>query len=286
MKGILIYDKGSAFYNKSGIAIYLEQAKILGISLQLVYYEDITYGICKNQYYVKWKECTVSDIVFAINRCRDYRLAKHLEEMGIRVFNNSKVNRIGNHKWETYDFLSRFHIPMPDTCFLSNDKIKNYLLNCKNTVVVKAVRGHGGSQVCLFEPNKLQDIEQIYAIMGREDVVVQPYLPGKGQDLRVYVMGNAVIGAVLRSATKDFRSNYSLGGEASTYTLKGEELILVNRIIDCFSFDYVGIDFLIQEDGSLLFNEIEDVVGARMLYECTNLDAIRLYMKYIYDTLK
>ncbi len=285
MKGILIYDKESAEYNKNGIAIYLKEAKKHGMTLTLVYYEELYYGIMDNLFYIEYEGKLVTDLDFAINRSRDYRLAKHLESMGVRVFNNSFVNRIGNHKWETYEYLLGYQIPMPDTIFVANQNIGQYLSSCKNKVVVKAVHGHGGNQVCCYHPDRPEEMESIIKTMANEDVVIQPFIKGNGQDLRVYVIGEDIIGAVLRTATKDFRSNYSLGGRVELYQLNENEISKVRQITNCLSLDYAGIDFIIQEDGTLLFNEIEDVVGARMLYECSNIDAIGLYMEYVFKTL-
>ena len=285
MKGILIYDKESAEYNKNGIAIYLKEAKKHGMTLTLVYYEELYYGIMDNLFYIEYEGKLVTDLDFAINRSRDYRLAKHLESMGVRVFNNSFVNRIGNHKWETYEYLLGYQIPIPDTIFVANQNIRYYLSYCKNKVVVKAVHGHGGSQVCCYHPDRPEEMESIIKTMANEDVVIQPFIKGNGQDLRVYVIGEDIIGAVLRTATKDFRSNYSLGGSVELYQLNENEISKVRQITNCLSLDYAGIDFIIQEDGTLLFNEIEDVVGARMLYVCSNIDAIGLYMEYVFKTL-
>lgn len=285
MIGILIYDKESAEYNKAGIKIYEEEAVKYSLNLRLVYYEDLYYGIKNNKYCLWEKEVPITNLQFAINRCRDYRLAQHLELMGVRVFNNSVINKIGNHKWDTHQYLAKFNIPMPDTRFVLNRKLKEYLALVETDVVVKAVHGHGGSQVCLYKPKEEKQIEAICEIMDGEDVVIQPYLKGKGQDLRVYVIGNRIIGAVLRMANKDFRSNYSLGGNVRAYDLNAKEITQVEEIMSHFAFDYVGIDFLIQEDGTLLFNEIEDIVGARMLYHCSDVDPIRLYVKLIHKTL-
>ena len=44
--------------------------------------------------------------------------------------------------------------------------------------------------------------------------------------------------------------------------------------------DYVGIDFLFNNN-KLVFNEIENVVGARMVYSLTNIDIGDLFIKYI-----
>ncbi|MDF2611730.1 MAG: hypothetical protein K0R92_3204, partial [Lachnospiraceae bacterium] len=42
---------------------------------------------------------------------------------------------------------------------------------------------------------------------------------------------------------------------------------------------------IIGDQGELIFNEIEDVVGARMLYQCTDINLVRLYLNYIKENL-
>ena len=39
----------------------------------------------------------------------------------------------------------------------------------------------------------------------------------------------------------------------------------VNQVVQVFDFGMVGIDFILDENNHWLLNEIEDVVGARML---------------------
>ena len=46
-------------------------------------------------------------------------------------------------------------------------------------------------------------------------------------------------------------------------------------------FDFVGIDFILDENGQFLFNEIEDVVGTRTLYKHYEIDVVQTYLKYI-----
>ena len=47
--------------------------------------------------------------------------------------------------------------------------------------------------------------------------------------------------------------------------------------LDC---DFVGIDF-IKLRGGWVLNEAEDVVGTRMLYSLTQIDAAELYLRHI-----
>ena len=95
------------------------------------------------------------------------------------------------------------------------------------------------------------------------------------------MIGNRIIGAVERTATKGFKSNFSLGGQVRPCRMDKKLCDYVQVICAVFSFGMVGIDFLVNEAGDVLLNEIEDVAGARMFYECypqTNI--LREYFAY------
>ena len=131
--------------------------------------------------------------------------------------------------------------------------------------------------MCLYDGNA----EEILRIMGRSDMVAQEKVGNKNSDLRVYVIGKTILASVLRESNEGFRANFSLGGRVSLYELSDKERHLVQRIIDLFDFDMVGIDFILDDNGNLVFNEIEDVVGARMLYQCSDIDIVKEYLQYL-----
>jgi glutathione synthase/RimK-type ligase-like ATP-grasp enzyme len=94
-----------------------------------------------------------------------------------------------------------------------------------------------------------------------------------------------MITAMIRVSTNDFRSNYCLGGMVYPYSLSKEERKMVEEVIDQFEFGMVGIDFIFH-NGKMVFNEIEDVVGARMLYEHTNIDIVKEYVNFIAERIE
>ena len=106
-----------------------------------------------------------------------------------------------------------------------------------------------------------------------------------GKDLRVWVIGGEIICSILRENDSDFRSNFCLSGRATPYNLNEKETALVKKIISLVDADYIGIDFLFHNN-NLVFNEIEDTVGARMVYEKTDIDILNLYCEYIKNRLK
>ena len=59
----------------------------------------------------------------------------------------------------------------------------------------------------------------------------------------------------------------------------------INKLHTALDFDFVGVDF-IRNGGRWVLNEIEDVVGTRMLYSLTDIDAADRYIEYILGKLK
>lgn len=300
----IIYFREAAIYNREYIRFYIEEGRKLGIEIRLVLVEDIEFGVRSNHWFITIDKKEVDYPDFVINRTIYPLLSRQLELLGIKVYNNSVVSEICNDKARTYQFLAKTGIPMVDSCFYQNGRMKEVLLSVAEPTVVKAVEGHGGQQVFLATPDKLelnkscpeidtssdlgllsQAYKSILQGMGNSDFVVQPLVGNKYQDLRVYVIGNEIIAAVLRTAKDGFKSNFSLGGEVRRYDLSVKERILTKTIIDQFEFGLVGIDFIKGDQGELIFNEIEDVVGSRMLYQCSDINIVELYLKYILKSL-
>ena len=298
----LIYRKEDAVRNRAYIELYRTYAPQYGLECEIVYVENLKYGVRNGKpYLTKVSEQTekTADLFSGTARCEgenclntfpDFAIVrtilpslnKQLERMGIPCMNNYQVSRICNDKAECYRYLSGRGIPIPDTLFVANREIAGFLERCPGGTVLKAVDGHGGSQVCLYDGNA----EEILRIMGRSDMVAQEKVGNRNSDLRVYVIGGKVIASVLRESNEGFRANFSLGGSVSLYSLKESEQELVQKIVDLFDFDMVGIDFILDDSGNLVFNEIEDVVGARMLYQCSDIDIVKEYLSYISKKIK
>ncbi|BBF42074.1 ribosomal protein S6 glutaminyl transferase [Lachnospiraceae bacterium KM106-2] len=286
MKAWLIYDTDGARKNAAYIKMHEEEGKKLGIEFIVLYTERITYGIKSGIWFLEYDGKTMERPDFVINRSINPLLSKQLEYMQYPLFNDAKTATICNDKARTYQYVASLSIPMVDTLFVNNRILRSTLENAEDKKVIKAVAGHGGSQVCLYDPSSMgeKEMEAILKIMNDSDVVVQPYVEGRKQDLRVYVIGDKIVGAVLRHAKSGFKSNYSLGGEVSSYQLSEQEVAVVDKICNAFQFGLVGIDFLIGSNGELIFNEIEDVVGARMLYATSDINLVREYLQFIIRT--
>ncbi len=277
----LIYSEDDAVKNKTYISFYEKEGEKLGLIMQLLIAEKLSFGVKENVLYLSCSEEELRPPKFVIVRTIYPFLSRHLEMMGYSVWNNAFIAEMCNDKAKTYQYLAGTGIQMPDTSFIKFSLADQVLerTEIKNSdYVIKAVDGHGGTSVFLYNNDRKADLIRS---MKSSDMVLQPRIGTKNKDVRVYVIGNKIIAAILRIGKNDFRSNFSLGGEVCLYDLKQQEKFLVEKIITKFDFGLVGIDFIIDDNDDLIFNEIEDVVGARMLYQCTDINLVRLYLEYI-----
>lgn len=249
-------------------------------NVQLIIVNQLSFGIVngKMTFFYKGEMVDVPD--FSVSRVIFPFLLETLEACGVKVFNNSITSAICNDKRKTYLTVNDENIPILSTLFCDRQFMDGGNQNLIDyPLIVKSSAGHGGESVFWVNDSKqkgntIDSLDDNYYV---EQEVGYPF----GRDLRVYIMGGKIIASVLRES-QNFKSNYSLGGKACLYELSDEESELVYRIIAKMptEMDFVGIDFLVC-DKNLYFNEIEDVVGTRMLYSCTNIDAAAMYVKYI-----
>lgn len=226
----------------------------------------------------------LKDIDFVINRTRDSLIGKHFEKMGCKVFNNSEVTEICNHKGKTHQLVNSHGIPSVKTILGNVHYFSPTMLPFSYPVVLKSVSGHGGSEVYLLK-NELE-LATHFANLRTEDFILQEPCTNPGVDIRVFALGGEIVAAVKRFCPTDFKSNYSLGGSATAYHLQPHEKQLVEQILSLLPFDFIGIDFILNQEGDLLFNEIEDVVGTRTLYlNYPDIDIVDQFLSYIDVTL-
>lgn len=267
----LVYDEKGAQRNRDYIAMHMEMASRFQIGLELVMVSELQERIRGEK----------PDFVIFRSICPAW--TKKLEEEGIQCFNNSAVSEICNDKEKTIAYVKKHtngSVFTLDTERYRAEELNEELLAKHRQCVIKAVAGHGGTQVFSTEEN----IEKIRAGIGTQDFIIQPMCRNDG-DIRVYVIGKEIIASVKRTPREGFKSNFSLGGHVERYHLNEQQREKVNRLLELFDFGLAGIDFF-DSDGEFVFNEIEDVVGARMLYQCCpEIDLLERYFSFIVDKM-
>ena len=258
MRGYVYYTDDEALRNRGFIDDLMKEAERTGIDLQLLIGE----------------EQPDANADFILFRDRNPELARQFERQGFRLFNRAEVNRIANDKLRSFELATLLGVAAVPTKRVKHvDQIDSY------PCVLKTVDGHGGSEVVLC--TSATQAEAFFAQFHDRSLIVQPYIESGARDIRVFIIGQEIVGAVKRTGNDSFKSNYTLGGSVEQYTLSSWQQQDVKVISKALKSDYIGVDFIVLPDGKWLFNEIEDPVGARSLYTTHNFSVAEKLMRYI-----
>ncbi len=140
-------------------------------------------------------------------------------------------------------------------------------------VVVKPLFGSEGRGLVRVTDVELawrtfQTLERLGAVL-----YVQRFEPGPGHDLRAFVVGDRVLGAIARTpAAGDWRANLAQGGRAVAVRLDADAERLALRAAAAVGARIAGVDLLPTADGRRLVVEVNAVPGWRGLQAATGID--------------
>lgn len=240
-------------------------------------------------------QCESFDFDFCIYLDKDKYISEMMERCGIRLFNNHNAILRCDDKMCTYIQLANKGFNIPKTlpgllCYNPNESITqeicvNIEKHLKYPFVIKECFGSRGEGIYL-----INDREQL--LITLEKVKLKPYLlqefirTSYGRDVRVMVIGGTVVGAMLRAATNDFRSNIDLGGKGVKYLLSDEVIKLAENIAKELDLEYCGIDFLFDEQGNPnILCEVNSNAFFAGFEKSTNINVAAKYAEYIYKTM-
>src|SRR5699024_5838451 len=239
MQGWLLYSEADADRNEQYINWLKEEGQAQGMTISLLYRHKLTIGISHNKPTVMYENKPIALPDFAIVRTIEPVIQQLFEAMDIPSFNSFSVADLTNHKSRTYIEMNKLGVPILSTFFTSKKELPAEP-PLPYPFIIKEATGRGGSGVHYIN-SEIEWHDSLSKIKS-SDLVIQDAHVKLGMALRVFVIAKEIIAAVLRKNDHDFRANYSLGGNAELYSLSDCETKLVQKIVDHFSFDLVGID--------------------------------------------
>lgn len=197
---------------------------------------------------------------------KDVLLASHLEKMGYRVFNSSTAIKNCDHKGLMHLVLSNNSISMPKTILSpmifdyslnSDDYLIGYYEVLGESVIIKESMGSFGMQVYLIN-NREEFINKVKELnKNKIDFIIQENIKSSfGKDIRVNIIGDKVIGAMLRTSETDFRANISQGGKGTLIELSKEQEEIALKAHKALGLDFSGVDLLFGENNKPLLCEV------------------------------
>ena len=194
-----------------------------------------------------------------------------LEERGIPVINSPRaIERTVDKLW-TSALLERAGLPVPETVVCDDPDEALAAFRALGDVIVKPLFGSMGlgmvrvttEEMAFRVFRTLETIRGVYYL--------QRAIDHEGCDVRAFVVGDRVVGAIERRAA-GWRTNIARGGQARAITPSGPWAELALRAARAVGADYAGVDLLPAPDGTIYVVEVNGIPGWRGLQQATSSD--------------
>lgn len=230
---------------------------------------------------------------FVIFWDKDILLAKALEAQGIPLYNSSRAIAICDDKRETHIALQKAGIPMPRTIIapMTYDGIGFTSLSFLTEVekrlpfplIVKEAFGSFGEQVYMA-----RDYNELLSLVSHSKttkLLFQEYIAAShGRDVRLQVVGNQVVAAMLRHSDSDFRANITAGGTMEAYSPSEEETDIALQAARAVGADFAGVDLLFGSERALVC-EVNSNAHFKNLLDCTGVNTAKEILRFIRSDL-
>lgn len=272
--------------------LYIEAGQRQNIEIEVWYTDEVCYGI--KDHHEPFINKAIEDKQFILFLDKDVMLARHLEDMGLKVFNASQAIANCDHKGMTMMALMGSGIATAKTLMaplvfkgmFDESKEDTYIEKIEEALdyplVVKECYGSFGMQVYLVH-NK----EELIKI--RRQLIDIPHLyqefikSSKGRDVRIYVVGGKVVTSMLRRNEEDFRANITNGGNMHEYEPSEAFKEVARRACKYLGLDFAGVDLMFGKEDEPILCEVNSNAHIRNVLELTGINVADKIMEYIKD---
>ncbi len=209
---------------------------------------------------------------------------RHLERLGVYSVNSSEaIEKVKDKLFQMQILAEKF--PVPKTIMVKfpvNADIVAKKLGFP--VIIKTLSGSQGSGVILsHDAQSFEDLGNLIQITNpNAEIILQEFISSsKGRDLRVFVIGNRVVGCMERYSTDDsFKANFSRGGGVRAFEVTPEIEQLALSVTTELGLEISGVDLLFGEYGYMIC-EVNSSPGFKGMEQATGKDVAQELIDYI-----
>lgn len=193
------------------------------------------------------------------------------QEFGVPVVNSPQAINTAESKPVTIYLLAKGGVPVPRTIACQTTETARAALQEMGQAVIKPLFGALGVGVERVrwpeDAGRLEGYLEEYSA-----VCMQEYIEASGRDIRAFVVGGRILGAVLRIAQgSEWRTNVHQGGHCESYCLSPYEQELALRSAALIGLEYTGVDILPGPHGPVVL-EVNGAPQWHGLASATGLD--------------
>jgi ribosomal protein S6--L-glutamate ligase len=226
------------------------------------------------------------------------RIGRSLTDFGVLLLNQLALMDVpttmtasglatARNKFATMQKLRAAGLRIPES-FLVASKIKagDVIERTPPPLILKLLTGTQGIGVMKVE--KVSDIGPIIDTLVelKQLILIQSYISNPGEDIRMFVVGQEVVGAMVRKAgPTEWRSNIHLGGKGVLYLQSKEEAEMAVKAAAAVGVEIAGVDMIMSKDGPY-FIEVNASPGFKGLMKATDVDVPGLIIDYAVEKAK
>lgn len=216
-------------------------------------------------------------------------IVRQFEMRGVYTTARSIAITRSRDKLRSLQLLSKAGVGIPKTVFARETAEVEDLLEIVGgaPVIIKVARGTHGRGVVLAETRKAaKSVIQAFYVEGVNFMIQEFIEEASGTDIRAFVVGGRVVGAMQRqSLDDDFRSNIHLGGEGTVVKLTDEEKRTAIRAAKTMGLGICGVDMIRSNRGPLVM-EVNSSPGIEGLEKATGKNIAAKIVEYIEHNAK
>jgi RimK family alpha-L-glutamate ligase len=207
-----------------------------------------------------------------------------VEERGVPVMNSPRAIERCVDKFYTTALLQEAGLPVPETVVCESAADALGALRLMGDAIVKPIFGSlGHGMVRVSDPDValrvVEPLEQVSSVF-----YVQRTVDHGGRDIRVFVVGGRVIGAIERRAPSgEWRTNVSRGGSVRPFDLPAAWERMALTATSAVGADYAGVDLLPSCDGQVFVLEVNGIPGWKGLQQATGIDVASAIVEHLIE---
>ena len=268
----------------------VEAAKQRGHSVKVINTQKLAIDLQEGSpdlYYLQKQLSELDAVLPRIGASLTYfgtAVVRQFEQMDVFSVNSSAGIANSRDKLRSMQIFSKHNIGIPATSFVRQKK--DVLPAIERVggapVIIKLIEGTQGIGVLLAETVK--SAEGIIELLQsqKQNVLIQKFVAeSKGKDIRAFVVGDEVVGAMRRVAQgQEFRSNVHRGGVTESIELNDEYRETAVRAAQIMGLKMAGVDMLEGKNGPQIM-EVNSSPGLEGIEKCTQLDIAGSIVDYI-----
>mgnify|MGYP001445200124 CR=1 FL=1 len=273
----------------------IEEGKARGHKIEVIRptqcYMDVAQG-APMVYYKKRKLNKVDAVIPRIGASiSSYGMAivRQFEMMGIYCLNSSNAIGRSRDKLRSLQILSQKGLPLPKTSFANSTEQTEKLIELVGGApnVVKLLEGSQGRGVVLAETQKAaESLIDAFRELNAHFLVQEFIKDANGSDIRLFVVGERVVGTMMRQAKEgEFRSNIHRGGVGINIKVTPEERKVAIAAAKAMRLNIAGVDIIRSGSGPKIL-EVNSSPGLEGIEGCTEKNIAGAIIRYVEQNYK